>query len=110
MLLYTVELYTCYFSICLESDYILSFQYVLCSMAQPAPCRVCKSRCATSLATATLFGIYFQPCFVPAAVTNYMTLLIVCSFDFVDISTNAFCVFLIFSYTDRPLQCKIGIQ
>ncbi|KAI5013429.1 hypothetical protein ZWY2020_034541 [Hordeum vulgare] len=32
-------------------------------MAQSPPCLVCKSRCATSVATATLFGIYFQSCF-----------------------------------------------
>ncbi|KAI4988490.1 hypothetical protein ZWY2020_030120 [Hordeum vulgare] len=37
-------------------------------MAQPTPCRVCKSRCATSLETATLFGIYFQTYFVPTTI------------------------------------------
>ncbi|XBI76783.1 hypothetical protein VPH35_069978 [Triticum aestivum] len=29
----------------------------------PPPCRPCKSRCASSLATGKLFGIYFQPSF-----------------------------------------------
>lgn len=34
----------------------------------PPPCQLCKSRCAKSLATGTLFGIYFQPSFVPAVI------------------------------------------
>ncbi|XBH69700.1 hypothetical protein VPH35_097508 [Triticum aestivum] len=34
----------------------------------PPPCRLCKSRCASSLATGKLFGIYFQPSFHHAAI------------------------------------------
>ncbi|XBJ10899.1 hypothetical protein VPH35_015673 [Triticum aestivum] len=34
----------------------------------PPPCRLCKSRCASSLATGKLFGIYFQPSFRHAAI------------------------------------------
>ena len=40
----------------------------------PPPCRRCKSRCASSLATGTLFGIYFESSFLHAAVINYMKL------------------------------------
>ncbi|XP_073363796.1 uncharacterized protein [Aegilops tauschii subsp. strangulata] len=34
----------------------------------PPPCRLCKSRCASSLATGKLFGFYFQPSFRHAAI------------------------------------------
>ncbi|SPT16175.1 unnamed protein product [Triticum aestivum] len=34
----------------------------------PPPCRRCKSRCASSLATSTLFGIYFESSFLHAAI------------------------------------------
>uniref|UniRef100_A0A8R7UZ38 Uncharacterized protein n=1 Tax=Triticum urartu TaxID=4572 RepID=A0A8R7UZ38_TRIUA len=34
----------------------------------PPPCRRCKSRCASSLATGTLFGIYFESSFLHAAI------------------------------------------
>ncbi|XBI41154.1 hypothetical protein VPH35_125646 [Triticum aestivum] len=34
----------------------------------PPPCRLCKSRCASSLLTGKLFGIYFQPSFRHAAI------------------------------------------
>ncbi|XBI90530.1 hypothetical protein VPH35_028130 [Triticum aestivum] len=37
-------------------------------MAPPPPCRLCKSRCASSLATGTLFDIYFQSSFLHAAI------------------------------------------
>ncbi|XBH63394.1 hypothetical protein VPH35_117381 [Triticum aestivum] len=39
-------------------------------MAPPPPplCRLCKSRCASSLATGKLLGIYFQPSFRHAAI------------------------------------------
>ncbi|XBI08863.1 hypothetical protein VPH35_136537 [Triticum aestivum] len=39
-------------------------------MAPPPPplCRLCKSRCASSLATGKLFHIYFQPSFCHAAI------------------------------------------
>ena len=40
----------------------------------PPPCRWCKWRCASSLATGTLFSIYFRSGFLHAAVTNYMKL------------------------------------
>ena len=79
-------------------------------MTEPPSCRVCKSRCTTSLATGMLFGIYFQPCFVPVTVTNCMNLLIVSSFVFVAISSNALCVCFDFSYIDHPLQYEIGVQ
>ncbi|XP_045090425.1 uncharacterized protein [Aegilops tauschii subsp. strangulata] len=35
---------------------------------EEAPCGRCNSRCRTSLSTAMLFGIYFQPSFVVAAI------------------------------------------
>uniref|UniRef100_A0A8R7UXZ7 Uncharacterized protein n=1 Tax=Triticum urartu TaxID=4572 RepID=A0A8R7UXZ7_TRIUA len=34
----------------------------------PPPCRRCKSRCTSSLATGTLFGIYYQWIFLHAAI------------------------------------------
>ncbi|XBI17935.1 hypothetical protein VPH35_059849 [Triticum aestivum] len=34
----------------------------------PPPCRLCKSRCASSLAAGKLFDIYFQPSFRHAAI------------------------------------------
>ena len=40
----------------------------------PPPCRRCKSRCASRLATGTLFGIYVESSFLHAAVINYMKL------------------------------------
>ena len=60
-------------------SFLLSELLILCSycfrkMAPPPPplCRLCKSRCASSLATGKLFGIYFQPSFRHAAVRNQM--------------------------------------
>ena len=86
----------------------LRVQHVLCRMEE-AQCGRCNSRCRTSLSTATLFGIYFQPSFVVAAVTIYMNLLTVHSFFL--LFPLMYCVcYLFLSYTDRTMQCEIGIQ
>ena len=62
---------TCYcFSFLWRSLIICSYCFRKMAPPPPPPCRLCKSRCASSLATGKLFGIYFQPSFRHAAVRN----------------------------------------
>ena len=63
---------TCYYFSFLWSGSLILCSYCFRKMAPPPPppCRLCKSRCASSLATGKLFGIYFQPSFRHAAVIN----------------------------------------
>ena len=77
-------------------------------MDQPPPCLVCKLRCATDLSSGMLFGIYFQTCFVPAAVTHYMNLLWqFFVFCFLAISPNAMCFFCFFT---QIVPCKVRLE
>ena len=72
----------------------------------PPPCRVCKSRCASSLATSTLFSIYFQPSFLPAAVTKYMKL--VTTILFLVLLALMHCVYIIV-YT-QIVPCNVRLE
>ena len=70
------------------------------------PCRLCKSRCASNLATGTLFGIYFQPSFLPAAVTKHMKL--VTTILFLVLLALMHCVYIIV-YT-RIVPCNVRLE
>ena len=70
------------------------------------PCRLCKSRCASSLATGTLFGIYFQSSFLPAAVIKYMKL--VTTILFLVLLALMHCVYIIM-YT-QIVPCNVRLE
>ena len=72
---------------------------------QPS-CRLCKSRYASSLATDTLFGIYFQPSFLPAAITKDMKL--VTTILFLVLLALMHCVYIIV-YT-QIVPCNVRLE
>ena len=70
----------------------------------PPPCRLCKSRCASSLATGKLFGIYFQPSFLHVAVRNYMK----CNNYFIfSVGITALCHFAFFT---QIVPCNVRLK
>ena len=75
-------------------------------MAPPPPplCRLCKSRCASSLATGKLFGIYFQPSFHHAVVRNYMK----CNNYFIfSVGITALCHF---AFLTQIVPCNVRLK
>ena len=102
----------CYLGLHVELDdhpmlsYCFLCSYCFRKMARPPspPCRLCKSRCASSLATGKLFDIYFQPSFRHAVVRNYMK----CDNYFVfSVGINAFCHF---AFCTQIVPCNVRLK
>ena len=72
----------------------------------PPPYRLCKSTCASSLATGTLFGIYFESSFLHAAVINYIKL--VTTILFLVLLALMHCVYIIV-YT-QIIPCNVRLE
>ena len=73
----------------------------------PPPCRLCKSRCDRSLATGMLVGIYFQPSFLPTAVTKYMKL--VTTILFLLLLALMQCVYH-FAFFTQIVPCNVRLE